>query len=78
MPYIFPVCYGMRQILSGCVEILHIRFYYYKNNLIGDIVRQVSQCYFPIGKVILKPNGFSDILFALKLSKAITLVAKQI
>ena len=26
VPYIFPACYGMRQILNGCVEILHIRF----------------------------------------------------
>ena len=33
---------------------------------------------FDKSKVILKPCGFSDILFAYKLPKAITLVARQI
>ena len=29
-----PACYGMRQILNGCVEFLHIRFTVSKNILI--------------------------------------------
>ena len=36
--YIFPACYGMRQILNGCVEFLHIRFTISKNILYSDIV----------------------------------------
>ena len=79
MPYIFPACYGMRQIVNGCVEFLHIRFAISKENVLIVILRDRSHSdIFDKSKVILKPFGFSDILFAIKLPKAISLVARQI
>ena len=44
----------------------------------SDVVRQVSQLYLPNGKVILKPCGFSEVLFTSKLPKAILLGISRI
>ena len=40
---VFPKIYGMRQILNGGVEFLHIRFTISKSIVYSVIVRQVSQ-----------------------------------
>ena len=48
-------------------------FYCLKKYFNSDIVRQVSQCYFAYRQSDIKTCGFSDILFALKLPKAISL-----
>ena len=72
--YIFPACYGIRQILNGCVEFLHIRFTISRENILIVILCDRSHSdIFDKSKVILKPCGFSDILFAPKLAKRITL-----
>ena len=78
MSYIFPACYGMRQILNGCVEFLHIRFTVSKNILIVILRDRSRSDIFDKSKVILKPFGFSDILFANKLPKAIALGGSRI
>ena len=39
----------------------------------SDIVRQVSQLYFALRQSDIETDGFSDIIFALKLAKRISL-----
>ena len=54
-------------IVGTCFEIKHIS----KANVMSDIVRQVSQCYFSLRQSDIKTYGFSDIIVAIKLATRI-------